>query len=239
MDWQYTNDWTVQPQWGYPHSSRCCFLACTRSRHCSLLGGATRTRSNEATCVLPSDAARMSLGVAIPLSAKFFETMLSTPRVDLVLAVQPARAWRCLPHAPPFSMQLWQCSCTCPDDASHASNVASPASVSLQFWQCSLHVPERCLARVMTLPRRQASPRPWWWPHSGAAAIYLSSRVYVSIAILASDGGLKLLVELLPSASLLLPSLLPLSVSQRHLPSTCCCGATRQHLWFEQMNGYP
>ena len=30
----------------------------TRSRHCSLLGGATRTRSDAATCVLPSDATR-------------------------------------------------------------------------------------------------------------------------------------------------------------------------------------
>ena len=30
----------------------------TRSRHCSFLGGATRTRSDAATCVLPSDATR-------------------------------------------------------------------------------------------------------------------------------------------------------------------------------------
>ena len=30
----------------------------TRSRHCSLLDGATRTRSDAATCVLPSDATR-------------------------------------------------------------------------------------------------------------------------------------------------------------------------------------
>ena len=29
----------------------------TRSRHCSFLGGATRNRSDAATCVLPSDAA--------------------------------------------------------------------------------------------------------------------------------------------------------------------------------------
>ena len=70
----------------------------------------------------------MSLGVAIPLFAKFFETMLSTP-ADLILAVPPARAWRCHPHAPPFSMHL---------------------------WQRSLHVPGRCLTRVMTLPPRQA-----------------------------------------------------------------------------------
>ena len=42
----------------------------------------------------------------------------------------------------------------------------------------------------------------------GAAAIVQSGRVHVSIAIPASDGGLKLLVELPHSASLLLPSLL-------------------------------
>ena len=44
--------------------------------------------------------------------------------------------------------------------------------------------------------------------HSGTAAYAQSGRVYVSIAILASDGGLKLLVELHHSASLLHPSLL-------------------------------
>ena len=46
------------------------------------------------------------------------------------------------------------------------------------------------------------------WAHSGAAAIVQSGRVHVSIAILASDGGLKLLDALPYSASFLLPSLL-------------------------------
>ena len=203
VDWQYTNDRTVQLQWCCPHSSRCCFLAVLPALVQTMLsGGATRTRSDAATCVLPSDAARMSLGVATPLSAKFVETMLSTPaRISL---------WQCNPHAPggatrtrhPFPCSSGSALCTCPgrclacvqaflssfgiasrrcsDGVSHASDVASPASVS----------------------------RPWWWAHSGAAAIVQSGRVHVSIAILASDGGLKLLVELPHSASLLLPSLL-------------------------------
>ena len=69
--------------------------------------------------------------------------------------------------------------------------------------------------RVPTLPRRQASlstrsHRSWnqSLAHFGTAAIVQSGRVHVSIATLASDGGSKLLVELLHSASLLLPSLL-------------------------------
>ena len=50
--------------------------------------------------------------------------------------------------------------------------------------------------------------RPWWWASSGTAAIVQSGRAHVSIAILATDGGLKLFVELPPAASLLPPSLL-------------------------------
>ena len=75
------------------------------------------------------------------------------------LAVQPARAWLCHPHAPPISMQLRQCSPhvprtmphmrpavprrqtflssfgtaprKCSDGVSHASDVASPTSVTV------------------------------------------------------------------------------------------------------------
>ena len=115
-DWQYTNDRTVQLQWGYPNLSKCRFLA-------ELPAIVQTLPSARPQAVL---AARMSLGVATPLSAKFFETMLSTP----------ARAWRCHPHAPSFQCSSGSALCTCPDDASHASNVASPASVSLQFWHC-------------------------------------------------------------------------------------------------------
>ena len=123
--------------------------------------------------------------------------------------------WWCNPHAPggatrtrhPYSLQLRQSSphvpgrclaCVqsclagkrfspvlallrrCSDGVSHASDVASPASVS----------------------------KPWWWAHSGTAAIVQSGRVHVSIATLASDGGLKLFVELHHAALMLLPSLL-------------------------------
>ena len=88
-----------------------------------------RTRSDAAICASPSGAAHMSLGTATPLSAKVFETMLSTPAW--------ISFWRCHPHAPPFSpCSSGSALCTCPDDASHASSVASPASVSLQFWHC-------------------------------------------------------------------------------------------------------
>ena len=97
VDWQYTNDRTVQLQWRFPHSSRCRFLAVLPALVQTMLsGGATRTGSDAATCVLPSDAARMSLGVATSLSSKFFETMLFTPAW--------ISFWRCNPHAPPFSL---------------------------------------------------------------------------------------------------------------------------------------
>ena len=143
----------------------------TRPGVASWRGGATRTGSDAATCVLPSASRTRH---PFPCSSG------SAPR-------------------------------TCPDDASHASNVASPASVS----------------------------RPWWWAHSGTAAIVQSGRVHVSIAILASDGGLKQFVELPRPASLLLPSLLAAFSVINGIPHSCCCGAARQHLWFEQMKGYP
>ena len=209
VDWQYTNDRTVQLQWCCPHTSRCCFLAVLPALVQTMLsGGATRTRSDAATCVLPCDAARMSLGVATPLSAKFFETMLST------------LAWisfrRCNPQAPggatrtrhPFPCSSGSAPRTCPGrclacvQCCLAGKRFSPVLALLLAGALTVSHTR------LTLPRRQAFSRPWWWAHSGAAAIVQSGRVHVSIAILASDGGLKLLVELPHSASLLLPSLL-------------------------------
>ena len=137
--------------------------------------------------------------------------------VDLVLAVQPTRAWRCHPDAPPFSL-------------------AAPAVLSARARTMPL-------MRPMTLPiagkRLCRGTRPSTKAHSGAAAIVQSGRVHVSIAILASDGGLKLLVEL-PLFSIVAASFIACR-SQRHngIPRSCCCGATRQHLCFEQMKGYP
>ena len=87
VDWQYTNDKTVQLQWGYPHSSRRCCLAVPPAL----------------ALTLPSARPQaVPLGIATPLSGKFFETMLSTPAW--------ISFWRCNPHAPSLSMQLWQCS---------------------------------------------------------------------------------------------------------------------------------
>ena len=63
----------------------------------SLPGGATRTDSDAATCVLPKLPACL-----LALSSQFFETMLSTPAW--------ISFWRCNPHAPPISMQLRQSS---------------------------------------------------------------------------------------------------------------------------------
>ena len=124
----------------------------------------------------------MSLGVATPLSAKFFETMLSTPAW--------ISFWRCYPHAPSLSMQLWQCSPNVPR-------------------RCPARV-QRCLAgkRLCPLDCIDRGTRPSTKAHYDTAAYAQSGRVYVSIAIPGSDGGLKLLVELPFSASLLLPSLL-------------------------------
>ena len=150
----------------------------------------------------------MSLGVATSLTSKFFETMLSTP------------AWisfrRCNPHAPGGATR------TAPPFSLAAPAVLSARARTMPRMRPTLPCRQAFLSSFGTAPRRcsdgvlhasdVASParvsRPWWWAHSGAAAIVQSGRVHVSIAILASDGGLKLLVELPYSASLLLPSLL-------------------------------
>ena len=113
--------------------------------------------------------------------------------------MQPARAWRCHPHAPPISMQLRQCSpARAPDDASHASNVALAGK---RFSPVSALLPAGALT-VSHTRRDDASPasvsRPWWWARSGTAAIVQSGRAHVSIAIPASDGGLKLFVRASP-----------------------------------------
>ena len=126
-----------------------------------------------------------------------------------------------------------------PDDVSLASNVASLASVSSPV---SALLPASALTGSHTR-RDVASPAtvstPWWWARSCAAAIVQSSRALISIAIPASDGGLKLFVELPLPALPLHPSVLAASSVVNGIPHSCCCGATRQHLWFEQMKGYP
>ena len=200
----------------------------TRTRSDNAVCGATRTRFDTATCVLPSGAARMSL-----------ETMLSTP------------AWisfrRCNPHAPggatrtrlPFpcssgsAPRTWPGRCLACVQRCLAGKRFSPVSALL---------PAGALT-VSHTRRDDASPasvsRPWWWARSGTAAIVQSGRAHVSIAIPASDGGLKLFVELPLAALPLHPSLLAASSVVNGIPHSCCCGATRQHLWFEQMKGYP
>ena len=107
--------------WGYPHSSRCRFLAVLPALVQTILPvGATRTCSDAAIYASPSGAARMSFGTAIPLSAKFFETM------------RGSRSGGATRTRPPFPCSSCSALRTCPDGASHASNVASLASVSLQ-----------------------------------------------------------------------------------------------------------
>ena len=234
MDWQYTNDRTVQLQWGFPHSSRCRFLA-VLSAHVQTMpsGDATRSGSDAATCVLPTLPACL-----LALSSKFFQTILSTPAW--------ISFWRCNPHAPggatrtrdPFPCSSGSAPRTCPGrclacvqrclagkrfspvlallhagvlTVSHTRHdVASPASVSVHS-----------IASIVEPGRGGA--------HSGTAAYAQSGRVYVSIAIPASDGGLKLFVKLPLAALLLLPSLLAAFSVINGIPRTCCCGATRQH----------
>ena len=157
-----------------------------------LPGGATRNRSDAAICASPSSAARVSPGNATPLSAKFFETMLPTP------------AWISLG--------------SCPDGATHASQRwlagkrFSPVfgTASRRCSDGVSHASRRCFAgkRLSPLDCIDRGTKPSTKAHSGAAASVQSGRVYVSIAILASDRGMKLLVELPHSASFLLPSLL-------------------------------
>ena len=113
MDWQYTNDKTVQLQWGYPHSSRRCCLA-----------------------VLPALA--LTLPSALP------QAVLPACPLALHLRCLPSFLKQCCPlprgsrsggatrTRPPFPCSSGSALRTCPDGATHASNVASPASVSLR-----------------------------------------------------------------------------------------------------------
>ena len=204
MDWQYTNDRKVQLQRCTPHSSRWCCLH-ESWRCCPRVSW----QCNSVVCQVLANAVHIHVDL-VPICSKICE----------VLAVQPARAPAVPPARATLSMQLWQCfphvprrchlhasqrclagkrfspisgtaSCRCSDGVSHTRrDVASPASVT---------VPLDCIDR---------GTKPWWWAHSGTAAYAQSSRFHVSIAILTSDGGLKLLLELLHSASLVLPSLL-------------------------------
>ena len=181
-----------------------------------LSGGATRTGSDAATCVLPSDSAHMSLGVATSLSSKFFETVLSTPAW--------ISFWRCNPHAPggatrtrhPFPCSFGSALRTCPG---RCLACVQRCLAGKRFSPVSALLPAGALTVSHTL-RDDASPasvsRPWWWARSGTAAIVQSGRAHVSIAIRASDGGLKLFVELPHSALPLHPSLLAASSTAFH-----------------------
>ena len=128
MDWQYTNDRTVQLRWCYPHS------------------------------------------------------------FHVFLAVQPARAWRCHPHAPPISMQLRQCSPHVPPG--RCLTCVQRCLGGKRFSPISALLPAGALT-VSHTRRDDASPasvsRPWWWARSGTAAIVQSGTAHVSIAIPASD----------------------------------------------------
>ena len=188
MDWQYTNE----------------------------LDGPASTRLSALVQVsLPGGAARVSRGAATPLSAKFFETMMSTPAWISFWRCNPHAPWRCHPHAPPFPCSSGSAFRTCPE---RVSTLPRRQVFLSGLWHCFSkvlsdgvsHASRRCLARKRLCPLDciDRGIRPWWKAHSGTAAYAQSGRVHVFIAILASDGGLKLLVELPHSALLLLPSLL-------------------------------
>ena len=178
----------------------------------SVPGGATRTRSDNAVWRCHPHSLRRS-----DLRARMsFETMLSTP------------AWisfrRCNPHAPggatrtrlPFPCSFGSAPRTCPGrclacvQRCLAGKRFSPVSVLLPAGALTVSHTRRDDAS------RASVSRPWWWARSGTAAIVQSGRVYVSIAIPASDGGLKLFVELPLAALPLHPSLLAASSTAFH-----------------------
>ena len=181
MDWQYTNDRTVQLRWCFPHSSRCRYLAVLPALvQTTPSGGATRSGSDAVTCVLP------------------------------------VLFWRCNPHAPggatrtrlPFPRSSGSASRTCPRrclacvQCCLAGKRFSPVSALLPAGTLTVSHTRRDVASPASISR------PCWWARSGTAALVQSGRAHVFIAIPASDGGLKLFVELPPAALLLLPSLL-------------------------------
>ena len=98
-----------------------------------------------------------------------------------------------------------------------------------RFSPVSALLPARALT-VSHTRRDDASPtsvsKPRWWARSGAAAIVQVSTTHVSIAIPASEGGLKLFVELSLAVFPLHPSLLAVSSVVNGIPHSCCCGAT-------------
>ena len=201
-DWQHTDDKTVQLQ--------CC----------------SHTRPGGATHTPPGGAAHVSPDNATPLSANFSPTLSASSRISFRSVPRSVKFWRCNPprtrrshpHAPPFPCSSGSAFYTCQDGATRTRHsVASPAHVSLLSLALLLasalrlsHASRRCLAgeRLCPLDCIDRGTRKSTKAHSGATAYAQSGRVHVPIAILASDGGLKLLVELRHSASLLLPSLL-------------------------------
>ena len=166
-----------------------------------LSGGATRTRFDAATCVLPSGAARMS-----------FETMLSTP------------AWisfrRCNPHAPggatrtrlPFPCSFGSAPRTCPG---RCLACVQRCLAGKRFSPVSALLPAGALT-VSHTRRDDASPasvsKPWWW----AALSLLRSFSQAELTSPSPSRGLTLFVELPLAALPLHPSLLAASSTAFH-----------------------
>ena len=117
--------------------------------------------------------------------------------------------WRCNPHAPPFPCSSGSASHTCSDGATRTRlNIASPASVT------SPHSIEK-----IALWAHHRDP----WPNA--------SKVHVSIASLASDGGSKFgVLRRFPICGIAASSIAARRSHDGMLPRTCCRGATRQHL---------
>ena len=130
VDWQHTNDKTVQIEWCFPHSSTCCFLAVLPA----LVQTLPSARPQE---VLPTCLLALQLR-CLPSSLKH---CCPLPRESRSGGATRTRLAVPLPRATLLPCSSGRALCTCPDDASHVSNVASLASVSLQFWHCSSQVP--------------------------------------------------------------------------------------------------
>ena len=162
---------------------------------------------------------------------------LPSARLQAVLpACLLALQLRCLPRS------LKQC---CPLQRGSRSGGATrtrlavpPARVTLfpmQLWQCSLHVPGRCLACVQRCLVGKRFSRPWWW----ATLALLQS--FSQAEFTSPSPSWRLMEDRSCSSRFLTQHRFIACRSQCHygIPHTCYCGATRQHLWFEQMKGYP
>ena len=209
MDWQYTNDRTVELQRGYPHSSRYRFLAVLPAPALTLPSARPQARLPACLLALQLRCLSSSLKRCCP-HPRGSRSDLSQDLGGSGGATRTRRGGATRTRLP-FPCSSGSALRTYPDGATHASQ---RCLASKRFSPVSVH----SIASIVE-PGRPPRPTLAWRCCDRS----------VTIAILASDGGLKLLVELPHSASLLLPSLLAV-LCHDGIPHTSSCGATRQHL---------